>query len=790
MQRTQRVRDRAASRTISAFVAILFGLLVLARQARATDFFWAAPVSGDPTVATNWSPVGVPQTISDSAIYNLGSSGYTVSTPSLIAFDINAIEVDNDTVTFQIPTIDSMANTVIVGNTSGDVGNVTLLLGELAGQNGAVGNAAGSTGTVIVNGSSPSGTFFGTGSIGGSGTGTVNVFSGGAGATYVGNQPGSQGTVTASGAKSTWFDTYLGYGGTGSVTIQNGAAGNSLTKQYIGYAAGSQGTLSVTGTGSTWTNGTSSNDSHELYVGYGGTGEMDFTAGATGRSVGAPVYLGFQSGGNGTMKIDGAGSSYQLGNSNGSLFIGESGTGKFSITGGGKLDTQGQPLIIGDVAGSNGSLTIDGATSSLISTATNNPISSATVGNAGTGSFSVTGGAQVTLGNVGVAVTGGSSGTVTVDGAGSRLSVPNGFLTLGSNGSGATASVTVQNGATLSASQLALGVGGNINNNNNLTFDGAGTTGNFTDGNNGSFNIFQGAVHVQNGAVVNALLGSEKVVIAPNAGNNGALDVDGAGSSFNVIQGAKSLISLGGNFNGTAQLSVTNGGTVNIGVQNGIALGHLSVGPLGTVDIQQGSINVLSVQNSGMLHVDGVLQASGVNSTGNVSGTGQITGGLTFSGTLAPGDSPGTLTAGSLIWNAGGILKIAINDATGTAGGTTGWSLMSVGAGVLLGSLPHTISLESLTAGNQPGLVPDFDPTHNYSWTVLTSGLTLSGAAGFTVDTSSFQNPLIGHFSVMATGDSLIVNYKVPEPSTLVLAGLGVVIAGCARCRRSSGARA
>ena len=176
-----------------------------------------------------------------------------------------------------------------------------------------------------------------------------------------------------------------------------------------------------------------------------------------------------------------------------------------------------------------------------------------------------------------------------------------------------------------------------------------------------------------------------------------------------------------GEYGGTGLLSVTGGGSVTIGTPGGLGfnLGYLYTGSQGTIDIEQGTVSAYSLTSHGTLHVDGTLHATQVDSLGTLSGTGNIISNVFFSGTLAPGDSPGTLHTGSVNWDAGGVLKISVNDANGTAGGTTGWGLLSISGIADLESLPHTISLVSLTAGNQPGLVSDFDPTHNYSWTIL-----------------------------------------------------------------------
>ena len=209
----------------TVIIVVLLCIVSAELPAQATDYFWKAPVSGDPTVAANWSPTGVPSTANDSAFFNLGSSGYTVSAPSPTGVILNNLEVENDTVSFKSALLITEINNLIVGNNTGDVGNLTVLLGSYYAGSGAVGNAVGSTGIVTVNGPFSS-TEFGVPSLGYAGIGTVNILSGAAGATYVGNLSKSQGTATASGPRAVWstsLDAYLGYGGTGSITIENGA---------------------------------------------------------------------------------------------------------------------------------------------------------------------------------------------------------------------------------------------------------------------------------------------------------------------------------------------------------------------------------------------------------------------------------------------------------------------------------------------------------------------------------------------------------------------------------------
>ncbi|TIR17842.1 MAG: autotransporter outer membrane beta-barrel domain-containing protein [Mesorhizobium sp.] len=73
--------------------------------------------------------------------------------------------------------------------------------------------------------------------------------------------------------------------------------------------------------------------------------------------------------------------------------------------------------------------------------------------------------------------------------------------------------------------------------------------------------------------------------------------------------------------------------------------------------------------DAGRLRVDGSLgnTAVSVNSSGTLSGVGTIAGPVTVDGTIAPGDSPGTLTVGSLTLNAGAKLDYELG-VPGTVG--------------------------------------------------------------------------------------------------------------------------
>ena len=117
-----------------------------------------------------------------------------------------------------------------------------------------------------------------------------------------------------------------------------------------------------------------------------------------------------------------------------------------------------------------------------------------------------------------------------------------------------------------------------------------------------------------------------------------------------------------------------------------------------------------------------------------------------------------------------------MNDADGTAGEIVGWDLLvSESTAVLTG--PITIDLVSLALANVPGNVADFDPMRHYPWTILTASQGITGFSlnEISVDTSAFSNPFLGRFFVTEVGNTLELNYAVPEPGTLTIAVIGAI---------------
>ena len=175
--------------------------------------------------------------------------------------------------------------------------------------------------------------------IGYGGSGTLNVQNGGAvsGRHVIGSSIGSTGVVNVTGAGSSWHSSgdisELEARGTGTLTIQSGgvvSGASSLNK--IGEGGGSNGTVTVTGAGSTW-------NSYYIVVGGNGMGTLTITGGGTvasllGGSIGTS-NLGDD--GVGMVTVDGSGSTWTSSGDLGDLYVGGSGSGTLNVTNGGAV---------------------------------------------------------------------------------------------------------------------------------------------------------------------------------------------------------------------------------------------------------------------------------------------------------------------------------------------------------------------------------------------------------------------------------------------------------------------
>ena len=143
--------------------------------------------------------------------------------------------------------------------------------------------------------------------VGGLGLGTLTIQGGGVvnsgGGGSIGLAAGSTGTVTVTGPGSTWNNSRegglnIGSFGTGSLTIANGGTVVNTTPNNanIGTFAGSQGTVTVTGAESTWTN------QFGVNVGNSGRGTLTIADGGI-VNAGGFVVIATDAGAVGTLNI-------------------------------------------------------------------------------------------------------------------------------------------------------------------------------------------------------------------------------------------------------------------------------------------------------------------------------------------------------------------------------------------------------------------------------------------------------------------------------------------------------
>jgi T5SS/PEP-CTERM-associated repeat protein len=262
---------------------------------------------------------------------------------------------------------------------------------------------------------------------------------------------GAGAAITPSGDTTVNASTYVGYSSWGSLTINEGS---TLASSYgaVGYATGSTGIVTVDGVGSAWNNG-----NYYLYVGLNGAGNLKITNGGTVSS--RYCYTGSKAGSTGTMTVDGLGSTLSLTGSTtgGSLVVGEKGAGTLAVTNGATVQAPGYyGFHIGSSSAGDGTVIIDGAGSSASAAYIR-------LGNSGTGRLSILNGANLTItsangytSSIGNSATG--SGIAVVDGPGSAWT---NAASVAVGGSG-TAKLSVSNGGLFTAASLSIGSSSNL----------------------------------------------------------------------------------------------------------------------------------------------------------------------------------------------------------------------------------------------------------------------------------------------------------------------------------------
>jgi outer membrane autotransporter protein len=687
----------------------------------------------------------------------ISGGGRLESGLSIIGYDASAL----GTVTVTgAGSIWNISSDLAIGNLG--QGALTISNGGTVNSGRATIGASAASGNVTVTGAGSTWTTTGDLSIGVGGvnsTGALTVSAGGGvnvvGDALIGADAGSQGHVSVSGSGSIWnvsgsFD--VGNAGSGildidanaSVVVTSGAAA-------LGIASTATGVVNISGAGSLWDIGGSS-----LTIGVAGTGQLTISGG--GRLESGLSIIGENASALGTVTVTGAGSIWNVSSD---LAIGNVGDGSLLIQNGGAVT--GTNGYIGNSQNSTGAVTVDGANSLWTNTGVIG------VGNDGTGSLLIQNGGNVTAGFVDIGAATNGVGVATVDGANSLLDI-SGDLHVGSLGLGV---LTIVNGGKVIDVQAYIG-------------NGPGYLSSATVDGSNSFWISSGGLYVGNGGQGILTISNGGTVVAQTAGLG--LLANSAGSV--TVDGSNSNLTIGNNlvvgYQGTGVLTVSNGGKVSAGGIIGIAeqagsSGTINIGGA-TTPVAPGTLNVTSItfgsgdgklnfnhtssnyvftpqiSGSGFIRqaagttiltadssafngstqvVGGKLVVNGqlgggidVATGGTLGGSGTLTGSVFVggmgSGTIAPGNSIGTLTVGNITFEASSIYEVEANAAgqsdkvvaSGTATINGGTVKVLAGAGNYAAATTYTIlTANGGRSGAFDSVISNFaflDPTLSY----------------------------------------------------------------------------
>ena len=510
---------------------------------------------------------------------------------------------------------DALANGQVTVQAGGKIATTSIDLGFFA---------SSASGTLSVDGAGSSVTASSTVTVGDYGTGTLNLTNGAGFTTLfttIGSRANSNGTVDVSGAGTTFSSTAgltIGSQGNATFNVSDGATAHSDAIVTIGSTASAAANIS--GPGTTWSTG-------NLLVGTSGNGTLTISDGAVvNTAVTFPAGAAFVGG---AADVTGAGSAWNIG-------------GNFALL----------ALGIGK-AGATSTLTVEhGGQVAIQDAATNGVLSDIRVGTAG--------GA-------------GNLSQLVVTDAGSKVSTP--YRMFVGYADGSNADVRIANGAELDSGFTVVAAGAGST--GSVTVTGAGSVWTVADAINLPAGHAQGltigesgsgVVTIADGGTVNVTATNSTVTLGGTPGSSATLNIGAAAGSPAVAPGtlnADTVIfattapgPLAINFNHTSNdyvfapwITGSGPGTVN-------ALAGTTI--FTTDDTYTGATNV---------------SAGATLQLGNGGATGSVTTDITDNGTVAL-DHSGTVTYGGVIGGAGALVvkgtgtEVLTGDNTYT-GGTT-----------------------------------------------------------------------------------------------------------------------
>ncbi|MBZ9937292.1 autotransporter outer membrane beta-barrel domain-containing protein [Mesorhizobium sp. BR1-1-16] len=544
-------------------------------------------------------------------------------------------------------------------------------------------------------------------------------------------------------------------------------------------------------TSSNWSPETVPEATTDVTIDNGGEAQVTF-AGA----MAAGLIVGGAAGSSGTLTITSGGTLATA--SSTPVIIGQNGTGTVTVTRSGSAWTNEGSLIVGDAAGSAGSVTVDmGATVSTGTAAGTTTIfanqagsigglsvdgsgsifatgNTLIAGNGGSASVRVSSGGTLTDIDAVLGASAGGSAVAVVTGLGSSWQTA-GTLTLGGAGN---ASLTVEAAATTDATALTAGaeaggsgtikVSGNgsaVNVDDELTLGASGT----------------GELTVESGGAVTA----DAVTLGAGATGAGSAKITGAGSSLT----ATSELTLGAS--GTGSLTVEAGGeataaSMTLGAEttgsgaltvtgegSTVAADAVTIGGsgIGSATIEAGGALVSGEATLGAnTGGSGAVTVNGTGSTWTTSG--ELTIGADGSGSLTVVGA-GTATSATMTLGSGtggsGALAVSGSGSDSTTSGIL--TVGAAGAGSANISLGASLSAGSVVIGSEAGGSGSVLITDNGSALDAGASLTVGDAGSGTLTlanggTAVAETASIGA-SATGTGDVTITNLG----STLAIDG-------------------
>ena len=819
--------------SIKKISIILFSALFSSSVTNAADVQWDNASGGQFSSPGNWLPVQVPTNI-DNAIFDLGAT-YQVDFTQNVTNNQSSI-IDGN-VTFDLGGftytvgVDDLTKDLSVGETLGDNAQLTLLNGTVNSFETFIGRLQGSIGTINVGSgmlltsddifvgfqgdgtlsvstggdtSTSSGalsighdsstavgvanynglgtTHAGNITVGNLGTGTLNVSNAATlqGQTIVGNVAGSIGTINLDGIGSSIDSTNatnIGFGGTGSLNITNGAIFNNTDQFRIANNTGSQGTVTVENSGS-------SLQFFQMNVGDDGFGTLNVRDGGNVTSLDPNGFLDVarEVGSIGNMTVEDSGSSVSLA---GELVVGNFGSASLMINNGGSVSNV--EALIGSNIGSIGVVSVDNGTW----VSSNN----LWVARSGSGSLNIANGGNVTAESLNVggntaAPNSGGFGVLSVDGAGSTITTTTGdwIIGIGERSIGPSSTPIGSVGITSGANAFLNG-SGNIfigrltNGHGELHLAGSGSLLNTV----GNLNIAEDSTTIGN---LSVSLGASLFVLQDiNVGMNGS----GTATINDNSQTRFANLTIGNTANATGSVTVDNFGQL-LGL--GGAAAHTYVGldgdgqllisnsgvvanGVGIIGTSATGVGVVTIESNGSwINTSDLYVGDSGNGTLTVNSGGTVTSSSGFVGDDLNSSGQVTLNNGS--WTVTESLFIGGNETgsfgTGSVDVQTGGLIDVANELVVLG----TTGTLNLSGGTARFDTLDISGTFNFNAGTLNFtddfvvGNTVGGDTPFNgnVDIVNQQTIQVNDVTTIEGGRTLSINGGTFSTGSLVNSGL------------------